>query len=142
MSVSSRRLDKEPHPLPAETVSIVADEIVAWLATPRGQERIPTRGSPTCSASASATFARSYIVVNPHLPQEEVAIRAYAELQRRGWDLATYDPEVAQAASRRMQSLESRSRKGALTIEKTFVVGDKPAGVNRKVIGNPKIAAS
>jgi hypothetical protein len=129
-----RRLEKEPHPLPPDIVSLVADELVAWLATLAAKNYTTDRLSHMLRVGLGHLCAE-FVVVNPHLPQEEVAIRAYAELQRRGWDLATYDPEVAQAALKRMQSLEaarSRSKKPSSSA--------KAGGVNKKVIGNPKIA--
>jgi hypothetical protein len=134
-----RRLDKEPRPLPAETVSLVADEIVAWLAT------LAVKGFPYERLSHMLRVGLGHlcaelIVFNPHLPKDEVAIRAYAELQRRGWDLATYDPEVAQAALKRVQSLEAARGKSRSQSRKPLPVAKSP-GVEKKVIGNPKVAA-
>jgi histone H1/5 len=134
-----RRLDKEPRPLSAETVSLVADEIVAWLATLAVKNYTYERLSHMLRVGLGHLCAE-LIVVNPHLPQEEVAIRAYAELQRRGWDLATYDPEVAQAALKRVQSLEA-SRGKARSQSKKPSSAAKSVGVKKKVIGNPKVAA-
>jgi hypothetical protein len=134
-----RRLDKEPRPLSAETVSIVADEIVAWLAT-LAAKNVPYERLSHILRVGLGHLCAELIVVNPHLPQEEVAIRAYAELQRRGWDLATYDPEVAQSASKRMQSLEAARSKARSQTKKPS--SSAKAGSDRKVIGNPKIAAA
>jgi hypothetical protein len=129
-----RRLEKEAHPLSSDTVSLVSDELVAWLATLAAKNYSPDRLSHMLRVGLGHLCAE-YVVVNPHLPQVEVAIRAYAELQRRGWDLATYDPEVAQAALKRMQSLEAARGKS-----KKPSSSAKTGGVNKKVIGNPKIA--
>jgi histone H1/5 len=129
----ARRLEKEAHPLSSDTVSLVSDELVAWLATLAAKNYSPDRLSHMLRVGLGH-LCTEYIVVNPHLPQEEVAIRAYAELQRRGWDLATYDPEVAQAALKRMQSLEAsrgKSKKPSSSAK---------ADSNKKVICNPKIA--
>jgi hypothetical protein len=127
-----RRLEKEAHPLPSDTVSLVSDELVAWLATLAAKNYTPDRLSHMLRVGLGHLCAE-YVVVNPHLAQEEVAIRAYAELQRRGWDLATYDPEVAQAALKRIQSLEASRGKSKKPLS-------AKAGLNKKVIGNPKIA--
>ena len=133
-----RRLDKEPRPLSAETVSLVADEIVAWLATLAGKN-IPYERLSYMLRVGLGHLCAQLIIVNPHLPQEEVAIRAYAELQRRGWDLATYDPEVAQAALKRVQSIEARGKSRSQSKKPSSTA--KAGGVKKKVIGNPKVAA-
>jgi histone H1/5 len=129
-----RRLEKEAHPLSSDTVSLVSDELVAYFATLAAKNYSPDRLSHMLRVGLGHLCAE-YVVVNPHLPQEEVAIRAYAELQRRGWDLATYDPEVAQAALKRMQSLEAARGKS-----KKPSSSAKAGSVNKKVICNPKIA--
>ena len=134
-----RRLDKEPRPLSADTVSLVADEIVAWLAT-LATKNYPFERLSQMLRVGLGHLCAELIVVNPHLPKEEVAIRAYAELQRRGWDLATYDPEVAQAALRRVQSIEAARGRARAQSKKPSSTG-KSVGVLKKVIGNPKVAA-
>jgi hypothetical protein len=134
-----RRLDKEPKPLPPETVSLVADEIVAWLAT-LASKNYPFERLSHMLRVGLGHLCAELIVVNPHLPNEEVAIRAYAELQRRGWDLATYDPEVAQAALKRVQSIETAKSRARAQSKKPSSTG-KSVGVKKKVIGNPKVAA-
>jgi histone H1/5 len=134
-----RRLDKEPRPLSAETVSLVADEIVAWLAT-LAAKNLPFERLSHMLRVGLGHLCAELIIVNPHLPKEEVAIRAYAELQRRGWDLATYDPEVAQAALKRVQSLETARGKARSQSKKPSSAA-KSVGVKKKVIGNPKVAA-
>jgi len=134
-----RRLDKEPRPLPPETVSLVADEIVAWLATLAAKNYPFERLSHMLRVGLGHLCAE-LIVVNPHLPNDEVAIRAYAELQRRGWDLATYDPEVAQAALKRIQAIEAAKSRSRSQSKKPSSAA-RSAGVNKKVIGNPKVAA-
>jgi DNA polymerase III gamma/tau subunit len=134
-----RRLDKEPRPLSAEVVSLVADEIVAWLAT-LAAKNIPYERLSHMLRVGLGHLCAELIIFNPHLPKDEVAIRAYAELQRRGWDLATYDPEVAQAALKRVQSLETargKSRSHSKKPSSSVKAGD----VKKKVIGNPKVAA-
>ena len=134
-----RRLDKEARPLSAEVVSLVADEIVAWLAT-LAVKNIPYERLSHMLRVGLGHLCAELIIFNPHLPKDEVAIRAYAELQRRGWDLATYDPEVAQAALKRVQSLEAaRSKARSHSRKPSSAV--KAAGVKKKVIGNPKVAA-
>ena len=133
-----RRLEKEPRPLLPETVSLVADEIVAWLAT-LAAKNVPYDRLSHMLRVGLGHLCAELIVVNPHLPQEEVAIRAYAELQRRGWDLATYDPEVAQAASKRIQSIEAARGKSHSPSKKPLSAV-KDADVKKKVIGNPKVA--
>ena len=134
-----RRLDKEARPLSAEVVSLVADEIVAWLAT-LAVKNIPYERLSHMLRVGLGHLCAELIIFNPHLPKDEVAIRAYAELQRRGWDLATYDPEVAQAALKRVQSLEAaRSKARSHSRKPSSAV--KAVGVKKKVIGNPKVAA-
>jgi hypothetical protein len=134
-----RRLEKEPRPLSADTVADVADELVAWLSTLSAKNLSNYRLSHMLRVGLGHLCAE-LIVVNPHLPQDEVAIRAYAELQRRGWDLATYDPEVAAAASARIKVLEA-ARIKARSHSKKPSLGAKASNANRKVIGNPKVAA-
>ncbi len=134
-----RRLDKEPRPLSPEAVSDVADELVAWLSTLAAKNVPHDRLSQLLRVGLGHLCAQ-LIVVNPHLPQEEVAIRAYAELQRRGWDLATYDPEVAAAAAKRIQAIEA-ARGRARSSSKKPSSGAKAPDVNKKVIGKPKVAA-
>jgi histone H1/5 len=134
-----RRLEKEPRPLSADTVSNVADELVAWLSTFAAKNVSNDRLSHMLRVGLGHLCAE-LIIVNPHLPQEEVAIRAYAELQRRGWDLATYDPEVAASAATRIKVLEA-ARAKARSHSKKPSLGAKAPNANRKVIGNPKVAA-
>jgi len=134
-----RRLDKEPRPLSPETVSLVADELVAWLST-LAAKNVPYDRLSHMLRVGLGHLCAVLIIVNPHLPQEEVAIRAYAELQRRGWDLATYDPEVAQAASKRMQSIEAaRGKSRSHSVKPSSAA--KAVDAKKKVIGNPKVAA-
>jgi len=134
-----RRLEKEPRPLSPEVVSDVADELVAWLST-LAAKNVPNDRLSHLLRVGLGHLCAELIVVNPHLPQEEVAIRAYAELQRRGWDLATYDPEVAAAASKRVSVLEA-ARSKARSHSKKPLSEAKASGANTKVIGNPKVAA-
>jgi hypothetical protein len=134
-----RRLEKEPRPLPPDTVADVADEIVAWLST-LAAKNVPNERLSYMLRVGLGHLCAELIVFNPHLPQEEVAIRAYAELQRRGWDLATYDPEVASAASKRLLAIEA-ARSKARSHSKKPSSGAKASDVNKKVIGNPKVAA-
>jgi flagellar biosynthesis GTPase FlhF len=134
-----RRLEKEPRPLSAQTVSDVADELVAWLAT-LAVKNVPHDRLSHLLRVGLGHLCAELIIVNPHLPQDEVAIRAYAELQRRGWDLATYDPEVAAAASKRAQAIEAARLKSRSHSKKPSSAV-KTVGVNKKVIGNPKVAA-
>jgi histone H1/5 len=134
-----RRLEKEPRPLSAQVVTDVADELVAWLST-LAVKNVPHDKLSHMLRVGLGHLCATLIIVNPHLPQEEVAIRAYAELQRRGWDLATYDPEVAAAASKRAKILEA-ARVKARSHSKKPSSGAKASDVNKKVIGNPKVAA-
>jgi hypothetical protein len=134
-----RRLEKEPRPLSAETVSDVADELVAWLST-LAAKNVPNDRLSQLLRVGLGHLCAELIVVNPHLPQDEVAIRAYAELQRRGWDLATYDPEVAASASKRAQALEAAKAKSRSHSKKPSSTA-KADGAMKKVIGNPKVAA-
>jgi histone H1/5 len=134
-----RRLEKEPRPLSPATVSDVADELVAWLSTLAAKNFPNDRLSHLLRVGLGHLCAE-LIVVNPHLPQEEVAIRAYAELQRRGWDLAMYDPEVAAAALKRSQASDA-SRGKARSHSKKPSSGAQDSDANKKVIGNPKVAA-
>ena len=134
-----RRLEKEQRPLSPQTVSDVADELVAWLSTLAVKNYSSDRLSQMLRVGLGHLCA-VLIIVNPHLPQEEVAIRAYAELQRRGWDLATYDPEVAAAASTRVKVLDA-ARIKARSHSKKPSSGVKASGAKKKVIGKPKVAA-
>jgi len=138
-----RMLDKEPRPLSEETVSIVADEFIAYLATQAAKNVSHERLSQYLRVGLGHLCAE--MIVIPHnLPAEEAAIRAYAELQRRGWDLATYDPEVAAQAVKRVASLgaarAAAKAKAKARSTKPSSTGSS-AGVKKKVIGNPKIAA-
>ena len=135
----ARRLEKEPRPLSQSIVSDVADEFVAWLST-LSAKNIPNDRLSHMLRVGLGHLCTEFIIVNPHLPQEEVAIRSYAELQRRGWDLATYDPEVAASASKRVKVLEAAKEK-ARSHSKKPSPGAKVPDVNKKVIGNPKVAA-
>jgi histone H1/5 len=134
-----RRLDKESRPLSPQVVSDVADELVSWLATLAAKNYPHDKLSHMLRVGLGHLCAE-LIIVNPHLPQEEVAIRAYAELQRRGWDLATYDPEVAAAASKRVQVLEAARSKARAQSKKPSSGAKAPDG-KKKVISNPKVAA-
>jgi len=134
-----RRLEKEPRPLSPETVSDIADELVAWLST-LAAKNVPNDRLSQFLRVGLGHLCAELIVVNPHLPQEEVAIRAYAELQRRGWDLATYDPEVAAAASKRASVLEAARGKAHSHSKKPLSQAIAP-DVITKVIGNQQVAA-
>jgi len=134
-----RRLEKEPRPLSPQTVSDVADELVAWLSTLAAKNTSNDRLSQLLRVGLGHLCAE-LIVVYPHLPQEEVALRAYAELQRRGWDLATYDPEVAAAASKRVSVLEAARSKARPHSKKPLSEANAD-GANTKVIDNPLVAA-
>ncbi len=133
-----RMLDKEPRPLSEETVSIVADELIAWLAG-QAAKNVPNDRLSQYLRVGLGHLCSQMIVVPHNLPVEEAAIRAYAELQRRGWDLATYDPEVAAQALRRVSSIEAAR---ARSKSKKPSSAGKAAGVKKKVIGNPKVAAT
>jgi len=133
-----RWLEKEPRPLSPQTVADVADELVVWLSSLAAKNYSHDKLSQLLRVGLGHLCAE-LIVVNPHLPQDEVAIRAYAELQRRGWDLATYDPEVAAAASKRAQAIEAAPKSRSQSKKPSSVV--KASGANKKVIGNPKVAA-
>jgi hypothetical protein len=134
-----RRLDKEPRPLAPQTVSDVADEIVVWLSSLAAKNYSHEKLSQLLRVGLGHLCAE-LIVVNPHLPQDEVAIRAYAELQRRGWDLATYDPEVAAAALKRERAIEAAKAKSRSQSKKPSSGADA-SDAKEKVIGNLKVAA-
>jgi len=136
-----RMLDKEPRPLSEETVSIVADEFIAWLST-QAAKNVPHDRLSQYLRVGLGHLCSEMIVIPHNLPAEEAAIRAYAELQRRGWDLATYDPEVAAQAVKRVASLgASRTAMKLKAQSKKPSSAGSSAGVKKKVIGNPKIAA-
>jgi len=134
-----RWLDKEPRPLAPQTVVDVADELVVWLSSLAAKNYPHDKLSQLLRVGLGHLCAE-LIVVNPHLPQDEVAIRAYAELQRRGWDLATYDPEVAAAANKRAQAIEAARVKSRSQSKKPSSAVNA-SGAKKKVIGNPKVAA-
>ncbi len=134
-----RRLDKEPRPLAPQTVSDVADELVVWLSSLAAKNYSHDKLSQLLRVGLGHLCAE-LIVVNPHLPQDEVAIRAYAELQRRGWDLATYDPEVAAAALKRERAIEAARVKSRSQSKKPSSAADA-SDAKEKVIGNLKVAA-
>ena len=72
-----RRLDKEPRPLSPQTVSDVADELVVWLSSLAAKNYPHDKLSQLLRVGLGHLCAE-LIVVNPHLPQDEVAIRAYS----------------------------------------------------------------
>jgi histone H1/5 len=142
-----RVLEKEPKPLPEAVALAQADAFVAWLSGQSAKNAPPERSSMLLRCGLGHICAEM-IAAPPSLSLEEIAARAYAELQRRGWDLAVYDPEVAAEAVRRVEEAAKaaapRSRaRAASGVKKEPSSAAKNAGVTTKVRkGTPKVAVA
>lgn len=97
-----RVLEKVARPLTEEVVAAAADGLAAWLA---GQA---ARNVPVERLSQFLRCGLGHIcvelVASDGVPLEEVAAKAAAELQRRGWNQAVYDPVAAAVAQERIDA--------------------------------------
>ncbi|MDP3176901.1 MAG: hypothetical protein Q8M76_03285, partial [Spirochaetaceae bacterium] len=137
-----RALDKASRPLNSEAANLAADMLVAWLAGQAAKNAPLERISQFLRVGLGHICAE--IVWGPHLPPEEIAARAYAELQRRGWDQAIFDLEDAEGAAKRIEALEAAkvAERSRAAHKKPSSEGE-PADDKKKVsIGNPKIAVA
>ncbi len=136
-----RILDKEPKPLPEPIALAQADAFVAWLAG-QSAKNLPADRLSMLLRSGLGHICSEMIAAPPSLSLEEIAARAYAELQRRGWDLAVYDPEVAAEALKRVEDAAKAAAPRARS-KKDPSSAAQHAGVSRKVQKvTPKIAVA
>ena len=138
-----RVLEKEPKPMRDPQANAQADAFVAWLAGQSAKGLSNERLSMLLRCGLGHICAEM-IAAPPSLSLDEIAARAYAELQRRGWDLAVYDPEVAADAVKRVEEAAkaagSRARAGTKKDPSSAPAG---AGVISKVgKGTPKVAVA
>jgi hypothetical protein len=138
-----RILEKEPKPLREAEANAQADAFVAWLS---GQEAkgVPAERLSMFLRVGLGHICAEMIAAPPSLSLDEIAARAFAELQRRGWDLAVYDPEVAADAVKRVEDAAKAARaKGGSGMKKEPSSAAKHAGVSAKVAkGTPKVAVA